>query len=67
MTRTAAALARLSKYLRKVLPIGPYAPRHWLDTDRRREWLLPVCVALCLAAVYVPLFLLFLRLGDRHE
>jgi hypothetical protein len=56
-------LARLSKYLRKVLPIGPYTPKHWLDTDRRGEWLLPVCVALCMAAVYVPLFLLFLRLG----
>lgn len=57
----------IAALLRRLFPIGPYTPKHWLDTDRRGEWLLLVCVALCMAAVYVPLFLLFLRLGDRHE
>lgn len=30
--------------LRRWLPIGPYTPKHWLDTDRRGDWLVPVCL-----------------------
>lgn len=43
--------------LRRRFPIGEYRPKHWLDADRRGEWLVPVCMGVCVLALWVPLFL----------
>ena len=46
----------MTDFLRRILPIGPYQPKHWLDTDRRGDWLVPVSMGLCFFAVWVPVF-----------
>ncbi len=39
-------------FLRSILPIGPYEPKHWLAVDRRGGWVFDVCVV-AVWAVYV--------------
>lgn len=53
----------MRNFLRRILPLGPYTPKHWLDTDHRGAWLIPVCMATCFLAMWVPLFLAVLRSG----
>lgn len=48
-------------FLRRLLPIGEHRPKHWLDTDHRGSWLIPVCMAVCVLAVWGPLFLAVVR------
>lgn len=48
-------------FFRRILPIGEYKPTHWLDTDRRGAWLVPVCMGVCFFLLWVPLFILVLR------
>lgn len=43
----------MMRFLRRILPIGAYEPKHWLDTDRRGEWL--VGVSTVVVALYVSL------------
>lgn len=49
------------RLLRRLFPIGPYTPKHWLDTDRRGAWLVPVCMGVCVLALWAPLFLGVMR------
>jgi hypothetical protein len=47
--------------LRRLFPIGEYRYTHWLDTDRRGAWLVPVCMGVCFLAIYGPIFILVMR------
>ena len=50
-------------FLSKYLPLGSYTPKHVLGYDHRGDWLIPVCMAACFLAVWIPLFLAVLRSG----
>ena len=39
--------------LHRLLPIGPYTPKHWLDTDRRGAWLIPLCLFVGVGVPYL--------------
>lgn len=38
--------------LRRWFPIGPYTPKHWLDTDKRGDWLVPVCLGVVVLVLF---------------
>lgn len=50
-------------WLRRLLPLGPHRPRHWLDTDTRGAWLVPVCLGVAFLGVWGPVFGAVLRSG----
>jgi len=39
--------------LRRLLPIGPYTPKHLLDYDKRGAWLIPVCLLVGVGGPYL--------------
>lgn len=51
----------MTPFLRRHFPIGPYTPKHWLDTDRRGDWLVGVAMGVCFFAVWLPVFLVVMR------
>ena len=46
-------MRNLLHLLHRLLPIGPYTPKHWLDTDHRGAWLIPLCLFVGVGVPYL--------------